>query len=569
MNISPTIKTPIDKKDCSFLEKQFGCSLFLQAVLSIGCLKEWFNLQSIDIYQLDWNIEETDTYPIYVIPSIGNIQLKSKHMMRISPSTSINTIYYYYAEYPEECLSMLWFQLCSKLVASNEYKSSVDIKLVVEDLLFKQIDPLLVDCIKNNTLQYINIDTCPRFEYLLQQTLKAFSNSVNIVSPPLLSKLTSFFKSDTDKSHFIHRCNRILTTCQYLIQYKTSGINVYKYPKLEQTIGKIYPQEEIPSNYIDELKSVYRFWLSGGDIQFQPLSFYTLLTMYQQQCYTTLFQSYTTVGRPLPYTLSQVKSIQNIKELEDVVGKFLYGKRRTYKQDELVSTFCKKYKNLDDLTFYNECKQYYHPSPFDRSIARIRELDQLSIWDKIESPYLDFGGGDGQNAYAISKKMGFTKGNVFVSDIQSWFGNENVEKYKDICTYRFLKTYKCPFEDNTFSFITCFQVLHHIRDYVVSLTELYRICKPGGILYIREHDAISDEVRTLIDIEHSLHEVTGNPSVSLSYLQDYFAHYFTMSELSSLLVSVGFKPLINDKTNKQYTTESVGPTRYTISIWTK
>lgn len=292
--------------------------------------------------------------------------------------------------------------------------------------------------------------------------------------------------------------------------------------------------------------------------------------MFQQQCYQQLFMNYNQVSsRPLPYTLKQIQSITHMQSLQDVVGKFLYGKRRTYKQDEIVSTLCNTYHSSDDLTFYRECKQYYHPSPFDRSIARIRELEQFAIWDRLESPYLDFGGGDGQNAYAISKKMGFKKGDVFVSDIQSWFGNQNVEKYKDICTYRFLTTYKCPFEDDTFSFVTCFQVLHHIRDYKISVQELYRICKPGGILYIREHAAISDEVCTLIDIEHSLHEMSGNPQVSPSYLQDYFAHYFTFEELSGLLTSVGFKPLINSGINKQYMTEPVGATKYMISIWTK
>lgn len=575
MNISPTIKYPIDPKDCSFLDSLFDCTLFLQTVLSIKCLQEWYNLQAIDINKLDWRIDTVQEHPVYILPSIGNIELHTNNMVYIKPSTSVNTIYYYYTELPEECLSMVWFQLCSILVSSNAYKQSIDCKLIVEDILFKQFDPLLVDCIKNNTLEFINIDTCPSFDYLVSQSLKAFSYVTNIRQSPIYPKidlLSSFFKSEEEQIHFIHRCNHILNTCTYLLKTQTHHMNVFKYPKIDTTIRVIYPQEEVTTNYIADIKGVYTFWLSGGNIQLHPLRIHSLLLMYHQSCYQEIFSQYISQVHPIrsyPYTLKQVQSVKDMNALREVVGKFLYGKRRTGKQEDTISELCRNYHTLDDLTFYRECKQYYHPSPFDRSIARIRELDGFNLWDKLQAPYLDFGGGDGQNAYAISKKMGFKKGEVFVSDIQSWFGNENVEKYKDICTYRFLKTYKCPFDNDTFSFITCFQVLHHIRDYMVSLRELYRICKPGGILYIREHDAITEETKTLIDIEHSLHEVSGNEYVSPGYLQDYFAHYFTKSELESLLLSVGFKPMVDSKTGKQYTTEPVGPTRYTISIWIK
>lgn len=185
MNISPTIKYPIDKKDCSFLQSPITCELFVQSVCAIQSLKEWFNLQAIELSQLDWSIQPSETNPIYIIPSVGNIEIKTKTTVQIKPSTHVNTIYYYHTEYPEECLSMVWFQLCSLLVSSDEYKQSIDCKLMIEEGLFKEFDPLLVDCIKNNTLQLINIDTCPSFTYLFQQTLKTFTHLVQMVLPPL------------------------------------------------------------------------------------------------------------------------------------------------------------------------------------------------------------------------------------------------------------------------------------------------------------------------------------------------------------------------------------------------
>jgi SAM-dependent methyltransferase len=43
-----------------------------------------------------------------------------------------------------------------------------------------------------------------------------------------------------------------------------------------------------------------------------------------------------------------------------------------------------------------------------------------------------------------------------------------------------------PFEDNCFSLVTCFGVLHHIANVSFVLRELVRITEPGGYLLIRE-----------------------------------------------------------------------------------
>ena len=71
-------------------------------------------------------------------------------------------------------------------------------------------------------------------------------------------------------------------------------------------------------------------------------------------------------------------------------------------------------------------------------------MDRLNIWNHLKNvtKYLDYGGGVGENAVAISKKLKLTKGNIFVSDIHNWFGNENVENYSTLLTYRYLKSFK-------------------------------------------------------------------------------------------------------------------------------
>jgi glycosyltransferase involved in cell wall biosynthesis/ubiquinone/menaquinone biosynthesis C-methylase UbiE len=39
-------------------------------------------------------------------------------------------------------------------------------------------------------------------------------------------------------------------------------------------------------------------------------------------------------------------------------------------------------------------------------------------------------------------------------------------------------------ETDSFDFITVYSVLHHIPDYLAALTELARVCKPGGVIYL-------------------------------------------------------------------------------------
>ena len=48
-----------------------------------------------------------------------------------------------------------------------------------------------------------------------------------------------------------------------------------------------------------------------------------------------------------------------------------------------------------------------------------------------------------------------------------------------------LDVYPYPFEDNEFDEIKAIDVLEHIDDFARCIAELYRIMKPGGVLYIR------------------------------------------------------------------------------------
>ena len=46
-----------------------------------------------------------------------------------------------------------------------------------------------------------------------------------------------------------------------------------------------------------------------------------------------------------------------------------------------------------------------------------------------------------------------------------------------------------PFDDNSFDFVFCRYILHHIPDAMAALHEMKRVCKDGGIVFAQEYDA--------------------------------------------------------------------------------
>jgi len=70
-----------------------------------------------------------------------------------------------------------------------------------------------------------------------------------------------------------------------------------------------------------------------------------------------------------------------------------------------------------------------------------------------------------------------------------------------------IDTFKCTIAlpDNTADLVTCIMSMHHYRDFDQMLQEITRILKPGGYLFIREHD-VPDSNKELAHFLTEMHE---------------------------------------------------------------
>lgn len=91
---------------------------------------------------------------------------------------------------------------------------------------------------------------------------------------------------------------------------------------------------------------------------------------------------------------------------------------------------------------------------------------------------------------------------------------------------------KIPLADASVDLVTANMTLHHIPDVPGTLREIERVLRPGGHLFIKEHDCWNVMDAMLIDIEHMLyHRVGGDAG---EYQMRYYTNYHGWDKLVPL-----------------------------------
>lgn len=129
------------------------------------------------------------------------------------------------------------------------------------------------------------------------------------------------------------------------------------------------------------------------------------------------------------------------------------------------------------------------------------------------------------------------------------------------------KVDRYPFEDGQFDIITAIMSLHHIPSLDPVIAEMIRVLKPGGYIFIKEHDAWTPSDCALIDIEHALHmTISGEIEPGQLPPADYYIQYRNYVAFDALFSTLRFI-----KSNYFHATErhSVSPTRAYWAIYQK
>lgn len=97
---------------------------------------------------------------------------------------------------------------------------------------------------------------------------------------------------------------------------------------------------------------------------------------------------------------------------------------------------------------------------------------------------LDFGSGPGENALRFSH-IGYEIEGFDISEKNIEIANSIFERFKRSGKFQVSFAEKLPYDDNYFDVIVGVDILHHV-DISKSITECYRVLRPGGRAFFRE-----------------------------------------------------------------------------------
>lgn len=267
-------------------------------------------------------------------------------------------------------------------------------------------------------------------------------------------------------------------------------IAVYCFIKIDRSCNKSggYIPLPIPSldllptkiEYIDDITGEKRSWFTNKKIYASPNS-------------NIQIQNIIKYGNTNEYG-----------RLIQLIGKFY--KRPAYeipkfiahKKDSEIYSYLKQNYPRHDVNKVNRDK--FHAETTFRVIKDF--LSNQPDTELRNTKYLDLGCNTGIMTYELGKLLKAEE--IHGTDVL-----DNIPT-KEIIYKRVLNDGRLDYDDNTFDFISAHMTLHHIEDVETCSKEIFRILKPGGYLFIREHDCWTAIDAMLIDVEHELYANVGS-----------------------------------------------------------
>lgn len=192
-------------------------------------------------------------------------------------------------------------------------------------------------------------------------------------------------------------------------------------------------------------------------------------------------------------------------------------------------------------------KHNYGPCPIYLSNRRKKvELLKHNLLPELKKTnfklkrYLDFGCGDCKLTRDYGLSLGIKHENIYGADLRKWFNYET--KKRSNIGIKFVEiddSNKYKFEDNFFSLVSCFMVLHHVKNLDFVFRELNRIIELNGYIYATEHQTVNSVEKMLCDIEHSIYEISYREHYD--YHKDFFSKYHHWLEWDIIFKEYGFE----------------------------
>jgi len=286
----------------------------------------------------------------------------------------------------------------------------------------------------------------------------------------------------------------------------------------------------------------------------------------------------------------QIKTLVNSAKKQDdfdIINRLILILGRdinSYKKKKILKLLT---HNLDDDKIYEKLVELerifprYKPNYFKNKFNRKAEI--MAKWilsflsghtdiDNLKNKkykknlskykWLDFGCGSGNKTRAIQRFLKLNKENVYTADIYEWF-NYGRERKLPFNFIRIKPNKPLPIEKNKFDIVTMIMVLHHVKNLYNLLSEMNRIIKKGGGIYLIEHDCFTDADKMLVDIEHAMYE-----KQNVNFKDKYYSKTFSYLERRILLENFGFElkwyRLFHENIN-----DTITPTRACHELYVK
>lgn len=254
------------------------------------------------------------------------------------------------------------------------------------------------------------------------------------------------------------------------------------------------------------------------------------------------------------------------QELDKVLSRFLRKKRINYRDvridwrgsDREIYAALNRIVPSEKATVWGSNVNDIHGIT-GRAKSRINDYKQYLPRSGKDIRLLDIGAGNCEIAVGFGNYLGIPKEKLWLVDIDYYCTTEMKKRAS------FLQVPpggQIQLPSDSFDIILLQQVMHHMQDLMIKLREVYRLLKPGGVVLLREHNARNVYISDLIDVEHLLYDLVGQPNDYNQVVDSYAGTvYRSAEEWDRLLKSIGFKPVWIGTTS--------GPTVYYNAVYKK